>query len=134
MSKRETPMTHWYWAQVGGTLCEEFLAVPSSPTTGPRRIDGVILPDGPNELRDSRSMSVDGQDVIVVQAKASRLGMSVMGQTLFSADLIRRLGAKSVRGVALCLADDGVLRPLLEAHPGMTVVVAPSSLAPKKLS
>ena len=33
--------------------------------------------------------------------------------------------AKSVRSVALCTADDSVLRPLLERFPGMEVVVMP---------
>lgn len=27
MSRRETPMTRWYWKQVGGTLIEEFCVV-----------------------------------------------------------------------------------------------------------
>ena len=27
MSKHETPMTRWFWQQVGGTLIEEFCAV-----------------------------------------------------------------------------------------------------------
>jgi hypothetical protein len=31
MSKHETPMTRWYWRQVGGTLIEEFVAVEKGP-------------------------------------------------------------------------------------------------------
>jgi hypothetical protein len=27
MSKRETPMTRWYWQQTGGTLIEKFVVV-----------------------------------------------------------------------------------------------------------
>jgi hypothetical protein len=61
--------------------------------------------------------------VIVVQAKASRLGMYLMGQALFSAELIRRFRPASVRSVALCTADDAVLRPLLEPYPHVEVVV-----------
>jgi hypothetical protein len=30
MSKHETPMTRWYWQQVGGTLIEEFVAAQGS--------------------------------------------------------------------------------------------------------
>ena len=126
MSKLETPMIRWYWRQVGGTLCEEFQAVKRSQTTGQRLIDAVILPRGPHQRVHWRDCSLRDQDVIVVQAKASRLGMYLMGQTLFSADLIRALQPRSVRSVALCRTDDAVLRPLLEAHPGMEVVVVPS--------
>ena len=64
-----------------------------------------------------------GRDVIVIQAKAKRLGMYLMGQCLFSRDLVLQLGAKSVRSVAVCAADDLTLRPLLEKHAGCEVVV-----------
>lgn len=45
MSKHETPMVLRYWEEVKGTLIEEFLAVPKSPTCGKRLIDAVILPE-----------------------------------------------------------------------------------------
>jgi len=35
MSKLETPMTRWYWQQVGGTLIED-CAVPRSKSCGTR--------------------------------------------------------------------------------------------------
>lgn len=127
MSKHETPMIRWYWDQVGGTLCEEFRAVSKSATSGQRLLDAVILPDGPKERVHWRDLSLRDQDVIVVQAKANRLGMYLMGQTLFSAELVRRFSPKSVQSVALCREDDAVLRPLLEAIPGMSVVVVPAT-------
>ena len=34
MSKLETPMTRWYWKQVGGTLIEEYPAVRRSKGVG----------------------------------------------------------------------------------------------------
>ena len=43
MSRRETPMTVWYWEQVGGTLIEEFLVVPKSDGQGRRVLDAVIV-------------------------------------------------------------------------------------------
>ena len=125
MSKHETPMTRWYWRQIGGTLCEEFQAVPRTPTTGQRLFDAVILPRGEHKRVRWQDISLEGQDVIVVQTKAQRLGMYLMGQTLFSAQLVRRFKPKSVRSVALCTIDDEVLRPLLERHKGMEVVVVP---------
>ena len=120
MSKLETPMVLKYWQQIGGTLIEEFPMVRASATCGPRYADAVILPRG-EERRitgsDRAAILLEGEDVIVVQAKASRLGMYLMGQTLFSAELIRRFNPASVRSVALCTEDDSVLRPLFAPLP-----------------
>lgn len=118
-------MIQKYWASVGGTLVEEFEAVPRSATTGRRLIDAVILPAQPTRQAHWREVTLEGQDVIVVQAKAHRLGMYVMGQAIFSADLIRRFGPASVRSVILCTLDDAVLRPLLDRFPEVEVVVIP---------
>ena len=63
--------------------------------------------------------------LIAVQAKASRLGMYLMGQTLFSADLLEFFEPRSIHSVALCKKYDEVLRPLLESYPGMEVIVVP---------
>ena len=125
MSKHETPLIRRYWEQVGGTLIEEFLAVRRTETCGQRLLDAVILPNEPTRIAHWKEMSLKGKDVIVVQAKAHRLGMYLMGQTLFSAALIKRFEPRSVKSVALCTRDDSVLRPLLEEHPGMEVVVIP---------
>jgi hypothetical protein len=46
MSKHETPMTRWYWQQVGGTLIEEFVAVEGTSKCGRRALDGVIIRNG----------------------------------------------------------------------------------------
>jgi hypothetical protein len=125
MSKHETPMTRWYWQQVGGTLIEEFCAVPRSKTCGTRILDAVIIKDGPAVRAQQSEVSVEGKDIIVVQTKASRLGMYVMGQTFFSAQLMQRFKPRSIESVALVLQDDAVLRPLLEQYSGMHVVVYP---------
>ena len=90
MSLHETPMIEKYWEQVGGTLAEEFYAVYRSETNGPRRIDAVIIPDGPKQRVSQDEVSLDGEDIIVVQAKASRLGIYVLGQAVFSPKLIKR--------------------------------------------
>ncbi len=126
MSKLETPMIRKYWEHVGGTLIEEFLAVPRSQNVGQRLIDAVIIPAGQKKISKWNEVSIDGQDVICVQAKASRLGMYLMGQALFSAELLRhRFNTKSVLSVALCSRDDAVLRPLFEAYVNMKVVIIP---------
>ena len=76
-NNKETPMIEWYWNKVRGTLCAEF------PIAERRKLDAVILPDG--EDREIKELSLDGRDVIVVQAKAKRLSMYLMGQALFFA-------------------------------------------------
>jgi hypothetical protein len=123
MSKHETPMTRWYWDKIGGLLIEEFPLVGSTPFQGKRHLDGLIVLNEPNSISDSKDFDVTGKDVIVIQAKARRLGMSLMGQCLFSRDLVLQLGARTVRSVALCTKDDSLLRSLLEAHAGCEVVV-----------
>jgi hypothetical protein len=122
MSKHETPMIEKYWEKVGGTLILEFPVVKQTKENGSRRIDAVILPNGP-KIKASCDVSLKGQDVIVVQAKANRLGMYLMGQTLFSAELIKRFEPASIRSVALCAKDDSIMRPMLERFNGMEVVV-----------
>ena len=126
MSKRETPMTRWYWQKVGGLLIEEFQVVSQSDGQGRRLVDGLIVHGEPTQVAVSRQFDVVGRNVTVVQAKARRLGMPLMGQCLFSRDLLRNLGARSVQSVALCTADDLVLRTLLEQHDNCFVQVVPS--------
>ena len=123
MSKLETPMILKYWKKVGGTLIEEFPAVKLSKTTGPRRMDAVIIINGPKKKASWRDVSLKNEDIIVIQAKAHRLGMYLMGQTLFSAQLMKRFKPASIRSVALCNKGYSVLRPLLERYKGMEVVV-----------
>ena len=125
MSKLERPITLWYWGEIGGTLIEEFPAVKRTATCGQRLIDGVILPDGPHEITNWRDVSLEGKDIIVVQTKIGRLGMSLMGQTLFSAELMKPFKPRSIRSVALCEANDSVLGPLLLSYPGMEIVIYP---------
>ena len=130
MSHRETPMTVWYWEQVGGTLIEEFPVVPKSEGQGRRVLDAVIiLGEKKERLPAGARISLEGQDVVVVQVKNSRLGMSLMGQTLFSAQLVKRLfNPRSVQSVALCSQTDQVLQPMLEANEGCRVVVCPAEV------
>lgn len=123
MSLKETPLTRWYWQQVGGLLIEEYPIVKAGPGVSPRYLDGLIVLGEESRISDVRDFSIEGRDVIAIQTKASRLGMYLMGQCLFSRDLIMRLNPQSLKSIALCTADDSVLRPLLEAHEGCKVVV-----------
>jgi len=126
MSKRETPMTRWYWQQTGGLLIEEFPLVKAGPGGAARFADGLIVLDEPTGIGTARSFKIEGRDVIVVQTKAKRLGMYLMGQTLFSLELVRRMGPKTAHAVALCVEDDIVMRSLLEGHEGCSVAVYPT--------
>src|SRR4051794_28180123 len=123
MSLRETPMTRRLWQALGGTLFEEYTVVAPGPNRGTRRLDGLVILDGPHEIatRDDSVVLAD-HAVAVIQTKANRLGMSVLGQALFSAELMKGTGARRVRTIALCTADDEVLRPLAARY-GIEIVV-----------
>ena len=123
MSKKETPLTRAYWRRIGGTLVEEFLVVEKSPTNGARLVDAIILPNEEDRIAGWREVDLRGKEVIVVQTKASRLGMYLMGQAVFSAELVRKFEPASIRSVALCTANDSVLAPLLEDYSEVEVVV-----------
>lgn len=126
MSRCETPMTLWYWTQVGGLLIEEFRVTNKTSSQGHRLVDGLIVLGEPTErARTADKADLRGKDVIVIQAKNSRLGMYLMGQTLFSGQLVRQLGPRSVQSIALCQATDETLQPMLEAYEGCKVVVCP---------
>ena len=119
-------MTRWYWQQTGGLLIEEFPLVKAGPSNAPRYADGLIVLDEATAIRAERGFNIEGRDVIVIQTKAKRLGMYLMGQTLFSLQLVRRMGPKTARAVALCAEDDAVMRSLLERHEGCSVVIYPT--------
>lgn len=123
MSKHETPILHWYWNQVGGTLVEEFRVVSKTSTTGQRLVDGVIILDQPKKIAHWSDVNLEGKDIIVVQVKRGRLGMNLMGQTYFSAKLIKNFNPRSIKSIALCEKDDDVLGPILRSHKGMEAVI-----------
>ncbi len=68
-------------------------------------------------------MGLDARDVVIVQTKAKRLGMYLLGQVLFSKHLVERhFKPRSVRTIALCTATDAALGPTAADH-GVEVVV-----------
>jgi hypothetical protein len=130
MSKHETPMTLWYWEKVGGILIEEFMVVPKSSGACRRLVDGIIIKSTKKERMPIGSRpSLEGKDVIVIQAKNAKLGMNLMGQTLFSRELVMKFKPRSVISIALCSQNDEVLGPMLEAHDGCKVVICPKVIA-----
>jgi len=128
MSKHETPMTRWYWEQIGGTLIEEFPVVRHGKDCSGRWIDGVILPDGERRIARVSEVSLKGQRVIAVQAKDRRLGMGLLGQALFSARLLRKFEPASIESVALCRVVDRALADLMCEFPEVKVVLCPKEI------
>lgn len=123
MSKRETPLTRRYWKSVGGTLIEEFPAVTRSNDRGRRLIDGVIIVGGENKIARAKGVDLEGKDIIVIQTKARRLGMYLIGQALFSPKLMRKFKPRSIKSVAICTKSDAELLPLLKSYKTIEVVV-----------
>ena len=90
MSKHETPLTRRYWDEVGGTLVEEFPAVLRGSGNAQRLIDGVIILGEPKRIAKPSEVSINGKDIIVLQTKANRLGMNLMGQAIVSKKLMEK--------------------------------------------
>jgi hypothetical protein len=132
MSLKETPMTRWYWREIlkHGTLIEEYVAVErgEDDSNAPRFMDGLVILDGPFEISGDVRRDVQGKDVVVIQSKNKRLGMYLMGQALFSRELLLKKDARSVRSVAVCRKDDKVMRELLLAHPDIEVAICPAEV------
>ena len=122
MSKLEKSLIDKYWAQVGGTIVYEFCMVRPSATNGPRYLDALILPQLETRVARASAIVIEGQHIILVQAKCSRLGMYLMGQALFSVELMRKFKPASIRSIALCTQSDAVLSPLLKPYSEVEVV------------
>jgi hypothetical protein len=131
MSKHETPMTRWYWRTVNkrqGLLIEEFPAVKRDGARGKnkRHIDGVIicgLKSGDRKGQAKDRQLVQGREVIVIQSKAKRLGMYLIGQTIVSRELMKALGAEVVKSVAVHRKDDPVMLKVLKRFKKCEAVV-----------
>ena len=126
MSKHETPLTAGFWLTVAnGAFVPEYPLVRRAGDCGARYADAVIFPGEPHRRASAFEYpTVTGRDVIVVQTKAARMGMYLMGQALFSARLVLAQGAASVRSILLCLRADSALMPLLEPFPDVEVWVS----------
>ncbi|MBK8835139.1 MAG: hypothetical protein IPO29_09815 [Anaerolineae bacterium] len=127
MSKLETWMTRRDAETVPGTFILEFPVVKASKGVGDRKVDALIVMNGSvGEASPKDKVEIDGKDVIVVQTKASRLGMSVMGQAVFSIELVKRhFKPKSVRAVIVCTGHDAELEALVLPHTDVEVWIAP---------
>lgn len=103
---------------------EEFQAVRRSAVQEQRFLDAVIVLGGPRRILDRAehsNLDLEGEDIIVVQTKVGRLGMYLLGQALFSRELMRAFQPRTVMSVAVCERDDAALRPLAEQY-GIEVI------------
>lgn len=125
MSKNETWMTRHYWDIVGGLLIEEYVVVKSSASQGVRRLDGLIILDEPKDIIYAKPYDIIGKDVICIQTKNGRLGMSVMGQACFSRELLKLHNPKSIRTVVLVPKSDDILIKICEKFNIEVVVIQP---------
>lgn len=125
MSKLERPLIEKYWNQIGGSIIFEFPMIHKSETCGPRYLDALILPKKERQILKPSEVTIEGQDIILIQAKCRRLGMYLMGQAVFSIELMRRFKPASIRSIILCTEDDSVLRPFLSRYPEVEVVIFP---------
>lgn len=115
-------MTRWYWRvkkHCKGLLIREFPAIEGGKgrAEGKRHIDGVIVSgkkSGDRKGRKGDRTMVKDKKVIVIQSKAKRLGMYLIGQTIVSRELMKALGAKVVLSVAVHRKDDPVMKRVLE--------------------
>jgi hypothetical protein len=83
-----------------------------SASSAQRLLDGLIVLDGNNRIARADEIKIEGMDVIVLQTKANRLGMYLMGQAFFSRELVKALNPKSIRTVAICVQDDSEMHSL----------------------
>lgn len=127
MSKRETPLTRRFWEERRGTLIEEFCAVRRADGRGPRMLDGVLVLGAPHRIARASDVEIANQDIIVIQTKAGRLGMYLLGQALFSRELMLPFLPKSIKTVAICEIGDTILEPLATKHGIEVVVYGPSA-------
>lgn len=105
-------------------LIEEFRAIPRDlkKNVGNRDLDGLIVLGEPKSIQRAGSFDFTGRDIVIVQTKPNRLGMGIMGQALFSMDIMKRFNPRSVKTVAICGRTDKELVSICDRY-GIEVVV-----------
>jgi len=118
MSKHETWRTRQYWESVGGLLIEEFLAIKANTKNNVRKrlIDGVIVLGEKTDKQSGGTHDLTDKEIIVVQTKAKPLGMYLMGQALFSREIMKRFNPKSIKTVAICSKTDSELEKICSKY------------------
>jgi hypothetical protein len=74
---------------------------------------GSLLVGDSKKISKPSEVSIKGRDIIVLQTKANRLGMNLMGQAIVSKKLMEKFEPKSIRSIAICSEGDSVLEQYL---------------------
>lgn len=132
VSRLEAKMIDWFWEQGGGTLIEDFQIMPESAGQDRNLIATVIIPDEPKQrmtMTVGTSFNLEGRDVLVVRTKNRHLNMSIILQTAFLVQLIKRFrNPHKVQPVILCTIKNHILESMLKANGGCRVVVCPPEI------
>ena len=100
------------------------MAVIGNKSQAKRPIDGLIILGHEKAIYSGNAYDITGKDVVIIQTKAGRLGMYLLGQAYFSKYLIERHNPKSVRTVAICGRGDDLMCELARNHV-IEVVIMP---------
>ncbi len=135
MSKKETWRTRLYWEIIGGFLVEEFNATKLDRAAGVARrlIDGVIINGDVFGSQIGGTRDIKGKDIVAIQTKGTRLSMGLMGQALFSRDLLEKHNPRSVESVAICASGDSVLEEIANKHDIKVVIIPDGYQSNEKL-
>lgn len=116
MNKKETWRTRLYWQTMGGFLIEEFHVTELDSADGISRrfIDGVIICAEKFGNQVGGTKAIEGKDVISVQSNGTKFPMSLMGQALFSKDLLEMHKPRSIQSVVICASGDALLEEILK--------------------
>jgi hypothetical protein len=124
MSKHETWRTRQYWQTIGGLLVEEFVSVTATELNAKRPIDGLIVLNEPTAIHTNNFFDIKDKDVVIIQCKASRLGMYLLGQIYFSQFLIQKYHPRSIKLVAICGKTDSIMEEFAIEHNIEVVVIS----------
>jgi hypothetical protein len=89
-----------------------------------RVIDGIILLGEKKDRKAGGTFEFKGRDIIVIQTKSYRLGMTLMGQAYFSREIMKRFSPRSIKTITICGIGDSEMEALCK-EAGIEVVVIP---------
>jgi hypothetical protein len=122
-NRNEVRLIRTYHAHLGGTLITGWTVNCAGPGMR-RRLDAVILPDGrPGEARQA-DIDLTNRDVILVEARNSRLGCQSVGQILVKGDwLMEECAPRSLHRVVLVTGTEVGLEDFAARRYGIETVV-----------
>lgn len=110
-------------------MIEEFRAIPRDLrcNISNRDLDGIIVLGEPDAIQHGGTFDFEGRDLIIIQTKPNRLGMGLMGQALFSKEIMKRFKPKSMKVIAICSRTDMELNKICATYNIEIVVITNES-------